>query len=289
MRRLLASVCGILLIPLLLGACQSSVSVADEGGRVAAASAAEPAEQVLVGGVTSEIFSSATMASDVQVLFIHGGSYVHEASALHAPFFERLLKSANATITMPIYALAPEYGYQVAYAQIMDVYLELRESHPDSPIVLMGGSAGGGFALGFAQSLVEQGLPQPDRIVLVSPWLDLTLSNPAIVAVDKTDVLLDRDALIPNGLAWAHGDDPAGYRLSPVNGSMAGLAPTTVLAGTNDILYPDALVLEARARAAGLDFELTSFAGADHVFAMSSGESGDEARGIIASLLNSLD
>ncbi|WP_374945428.1 alpha/beta hydrolase [Agreia sp.] len=288
MRRLLATACGMLLIPLVLGACQSTLSGANAGDRVAVVSA-EPPTQILTGSITSEVFSSATRASDVQVLFIHGGSYVHEASALHASFFERILRSANATVTMPIYALAPEHGYRVAYAQLLDVYLELRESHPDSPIVLMGGSAGGGFALGFAQSLVEQNVPQPDRIVLLSPWLDLSLTNPSIAAVDRTDVLLDRDALIANGLAWAHGDDPAAYRLSPINGSLIGLAPTTVLAGTNDILYPDALVLEARARASGLDFDLTSFAGADHVFVMTPGSSGDRARSIIERLIVSLD
>lgn len=289
MRRLLVALCGMLLIALVVVACGQAWQGRDDAGRVAAASAAQPPEQVLVAGVTSEVFSSAEEASDAQVLFIHGGSYVHEASALHAPFFDQILDTVDATITMPIYALAPEHGYRVAYEQIMDVYLELRRSHPDSPIVLMGGSAGGGFALGFAESLLEQGIAQPDRIVLLSPWLDLTLTNPAIPAVDQTDVLLDRDALVPNGLAWAHGDDPSGYRLSPVNGTLAGLAPTTVLAGTNDILYPDTLVLETRADAAGLDFELTSFTGADHVFAMTPGAAGDEARSIIEAIVGSLD
>ncbi|KQR22176.1 hypothetical protein ASF79_07780 [Agreia sp. Leaf335] len=288
MRRPPALVCGILLASLALFGCQQSSDPAVPD-RVAAASGAEPAAQALVGGVTSEIFSSASASTDTQVLFIHGGSYVHEASALHAPFFDKILRNADATITMPIYALAPEHGYQVAYAQMLDVYLELRASHPDSPIVLMGGSAGGGFALGFAQSLVEQGLPQPDRIVLLSPWLDLTLTNPDIPAVDRRDVLLDRKALIPNGLAWAHGDDPEGYRLSPVNGSLAGLAPTTVLVGTDDILYPDTLRLEAEATTAGLDFELVTFPGANHVFAMSSGSSGDEARRIVEKLIRPRD
>ncbi|MDN4638992.1 alpha/beta hydrolase [Agreia sp. PsM10] len=289
MRRLLVALCGMLLVTLVVVACGQAWQGRDDADRVAAASAAQPPDQVLVAGVTSEVFSSAEEASDVQVLFIHGGSYVHEASALHAPFFEQILDTVDATVTMPIYALAPEHGYRVAYEQIMDVYLELRRSHPDSPIVLMGGSAGGGFALGFAESLLEQGIAQPDRIVLLSPWLDLTLTNPAIPAVDATDVLLDREALVPNGLAWAHGDDPSGYRLSPVNGTLTGLAPTTVLAGTNDILYPDTLVLEARAEAAGLDFELTSFTGADHVFAMTSGSAGDEARAIIEAIIGSLD
>ena len=287
MRRQLVLGCAILLASLALGGCQQSSDPAVPE-RVAAASGAEPAAQVLVAGVTSEIFSSASKPTDPQVLFIHGGSYVHEASALHAPFFEKVLRNVNATITMPVYALAPEHGYRVAYKQMLDVYLELRASHPDSPVVLMGGSAGGGFALGFAQSLVEQELPQPDRIVLISPWLDLTLTNPEIPAIDATDVLLDRKALLPNGLAWAHGDDPESYRLSPVNGSLGGLAPTTVLAGTNDILYPDALRLEARAKSAGLHFELVTFSGANHVFAMSPGESGDEARSIVEKLFGAL-
>lgn len=277
-----------LLVGLLVVACGQAWSGRNDADRVAAASAALPPKQALVAGVTSEVFSSAEKASDVQVLFIHGGSYVHEASALHAPFFDRILDTVDATITMPIYALAPEYGYRVAYEQIMDVYLELRRSHPDSPIVLMGGSAGGGLALGFAESLLEAGVAQPDRIVLLSPWLDLTLTNPAIPAIDTTDVLLDRDALVPNGLAWAHGDDPSGYRLSPVNGTLTGLAPTTVLAGTNDILYPDTLVLETQAEAAGVDFELTSFSGADHIFTMTPGTAGDEARAIVESIIGSL-
>jgi monoterpene epsilon-lactone hydrolase len=285
-RRVLAVVCAPLVVALLVGGCQQSWPGTDGTDRVAAVSAAEPPPQVLVAGVTSEVFSSAKKVDDPQVLFIHGGSYVHEASALHAPFFGDLLDAVDATITMPVYALAPEHGYQVAYTQVQDVYLELRRSHPDSPIVLMGGSAGGGLALGFAQTLLEQGLPQPDRIVLLSPWLDLTLTNPEIERIDPSDVLLDRDALVPNGLAWAHGDDPSDYRLSPVTGPLEGLAPTTVLAGTNDILYPDTQVLETRARAAGLDFELVSFAGADHIFVMSPGEPGDKARAIVQNLID---
>src|SRR3712207_7795789 len=38
-------------------------------------------------------------------------------------------------------------------------------------------SAGGGLALGLAQGLEEAGLPQPRRLVLIAPWLDLTLRD----------------------------------------------------------------------------------------------------------------
>jgi monoterpene epsilon-lactone hydrolase len=254
-----------------------------------ALAAATPVPVQTVAGVPAEIFDTADSSRDPQVLFIHGGSYVHEASSLHAPFFDEILSAVPATITMPVYALAPEHGYTEAYEQVLAVYLELRRSHPDSPVVLMGGSAGGGFALGFAQHLVQLGLPQPDRIVLISPWLDLTLQNPRIEAVDNADVLLDRDALVPHGLAWAHGDDPTDYRLSPINGSLESLAPVMVLIGTQDLLYPDVQRLRAAAELGGLDFDVHVYEGADHVFAMSPGPAGDDARSRIEAVISGLE
>src|SRR3712207_7656426 len=55
-----------------------------------------------------------------------------------------------------------------------------------STVTLAGDSAGGGLALGLAQTLRDQGLPQPRRLLLVSPWLDLTLGNPDLAADRKS-------------------------------------------------------------------------------------------------------
>ena len=42
----------------------------------------------------------------------------------------------------------------------------------------MGGSASGGMTLALAQYLKEKKIPQLKNIVLISPWLVVTLSNP---------------------------------------------------------------------------------------------------------------
>jgi acetyl esterase/lipase len=277
----------VLLIALGLGLAGCTDNAIDP--ETVALAAATPVPLQTVAGVPAEVFDTADSPTDAQVLFIHGGSYVHEASSLHAPLFEKILAVVPATITMPVYALAPEHGYREAYEQVLAVYQELRRSHPDSPVVLMGGLAGGGFALGFAQQLVRLGLPQPDRIVLISPWLDLTLQNPRIEAADQVDTMLDRDALIPNGVAWAHGDDPTGYRLSPINGSLESLAPVTVLAGTKDLLYPDVQRLQEMAERGGLDFDFHVYEGAGHAFAMSAGSAGDDARSRIEAVITGLE
>ena len=49
----------------------------------------------------------------------------------------------------------------------------------------MGDSAGGQIALSFAQSLNDKSLPQPGHIVLLSPVLDATFSNPETKNMNK--------------------------------------------------------------------------------------------------------
>ena len=49
-------------------------------------------------------------------------------------------------------------------------------------LTIMGDSAGGGMSLALAQKFREECLPQPSNIVLLSPWLDITMTNPDIYA-----------------------------------------------------------------------------------------------------------
>ncbi|MGW7642324.1 alpha/beta hydrolase fold domain-containing protein [Streptomyces decoyicus] len=46
----------------------------------------------------------------------------------------------------------------------------------------MGDSPGGGMALAIPQRLRDTGGRPPDRLVLIAPWLDITLGNPAVAA-----------------------------------------------------------------------------------------------------------
>jgi acetyl esterase/lipase len=45
-------------------------------------------------------------------------------------------------------------------------------------VVFMGDSAGGGISLALAQLLKEKNLSQPGNIILISPALDLSFTNP---------------------------------------------------------------------------------------------------------------
>jgi acetyl esterase/lipase len=193
-------------------------------------------------------------------VYLHGGAYVSPVAPQHWALAGRLA-DAGVRVVLPHYGLAPQHTHRDAHRLLDAVYRSCGED-----VVLAGDSAGGGLALGFAQALLGTGLPQPRSLVLLAPWLDLTLADPAVAAAEARDPWLSSVGLVEVGRAWAGGDDPRDPRLSPVEGPLAGLAPVRIWVGTRDLLLPDALRLRDRAAAEGADVEVTVREGAVHVY-----------------------
>ncbi len=50
---------------------------------------------------------------------------------------------------------------------------------------------GGAYILGLAQKLYKEKKQGPSQIVLIAPWLDVTMSDPEIQKIDPFDKLLN--------------------------------------------------------------------------------------------------
>jgi acetyl esterase/lipase len=179
------------------------------------------------------------------VLYLHGGGYVGEISVHHWRFLARLVRASGATVTVPIYTLAPHATAREVVAEVTGVQGELA-----APVV-MGDSAGGGLALAVAQAARAQARDGPRELVLLSPLVDATLSNPEIAAVAPRDPMLGVEAVALAGALYAGRDGSAGALASPINGDLAGLGHVTILIGTRDVLLPDARRLRDGLQAAG--------------------------------------
>ncbi len=198
-------------------------------------------------------------------VYLHGGAYLAGISPQHWTLIGRLA-DAGVRVEVPLYGLAPQHTHREAYPFVRAVYRELVRDAPSGRVVLVGDSAGGGLALGLAQDLLTAGERRPDRLVLLSPWLDLTLGHPQIPVYERYDPWLAKPGLVEAGLAWAGGDDPTAPRLSPGNGPLAGLPPTSVFIGTREIAFPDAADFAAAASDEGVQIDLTVVDGAVHVY-----------------------
>ena len=218
-----------------------------------------------VGGFDCHTVSPRGRPADRAAIYLHGGAYISEISSQHWALVSRLA-DAGVRVEVPSYGLAPQHTYRDAYPFVTAVYRDLVAEFGADGVTVVGDSAGGGLALGLARTLGGTGLPQPRRLILIAPWLDLTMSNPGIPAVEARDPWLSRAGLHVAAAAWAGGDDPTDPRLSPLNGPLPGLAPIDLYVGTRDICLPDALLLRDRAMAEGADLRLIVCDGAVHVY-----------------------
>lgn len=110
----------------------------------------------------------------------------------------------------------------------------------------MGNSAGSGIALGFAQKLRNENKPLPSQIILNSPWLDITMSNPNITETDKKDKRQSIKGLKMAGQAYAAGLDARDYRVSPLYGDFSGLGKISLFIGTHDLFLADSRKLKQK-------------------------------------------
>jgi acetyl esterase/lipase len=205
-------------------------------------------------------------SNKLRILYLHGGGYVGDVAAFHWDIAEQLMDRTGATIVMPAYPLAPEHDWQPAHQMVKAEYNRLVGEVGARNLVIAGDSAGGGFALAVAQQLRDEKRPLPAALVLFSPWLDVTLSDPTQPELDKRDPFLSRHSLVLAGRWWA-GDLPTtDPRISPLFGSVAGLPPLVVFTGTEDLLNPDAHRLAVKAEASGARLTLLEYPHQPHVW-----------------------
>lgn len=187
------------------------------------------------------------------VVYLHGGGYVAGIDPFHVRYAARLAERLGVRVVLPDYPLAPEHTWRDSHDALVTLCAEWAERSPGGT-VLAGDSAGGGLALALALSLRDRGLPQPDRLLLHAPWVDLTASTPDTPAFGDRDPWLFLGKLRAYASWWAGTDDDlARPEVSPALADLSGLPPALVLQGTRDLLTPGTRLLVRRGREAGWD------------------------------------
>lgn len=178
-------------------------------------------------------------STEYTIIYLHGGAYVNEMLPFHWMMLENISDKLESFIIVPDYGLAPNHNFEQAYTDLTNLYIQYRKENPNKKIILMGDSAGGGLSIGLAQYWAKNNIQQPDKIIALSPWLDLTMSNPDIEKYIHVDPMLKVDELKIDAEYWANKTDLHDYRLSPIYGDITKLNEIYLFVGTHEIFYPD--------------------------------------------------
>ena len=177
---------------------------------------------------------------------------------------DRLAQETGCTVVAPAYHLAPWADYARAYDDLTGLYRDLLAEDPGRRLILMGDSAGGGLALGLAETLLIEGDALPERLILFSPWTDVSMDNPEIAELVPVEPMLHLELVKIHGEYWAGNAGTHHWQVSPLFGEMEGLPPVTMYCGTRELLYPDILLTRDKLEAAGVDVTLTVGRGMNH-------------------------
>lgn len=239
------------------------------------AAEATPAQ---VGGVAGEWLRphlAGQGAPAARVLYLHGGAFCIGSPRTHRSLTARLSLASGLPVFALDYRLAPEHPYPAALEDALAAFRTLRT---EGPVVVGGDSAGGNLALALAMALRDAGEPGPTALLLLSPLGDAVVPDPAPVPPPGEAML---------SAAWAqacvgfyrgtHSEAVPG--ISPLRGDLAGLPPTLIQAGTDELLHDQAVALEAALQAAGVPVRCEITQHRWHVFQLHGGvlRSADEA------------
>jgi len=133
-------------------------------------------------------------------VFFHGGGHMSGSIDVYDPICRKIALSANRIVIAVEYGLAPEYPYPAGIedgAAVLDGCVGMLErlgmKHLPS-LALIGDSAGGAMSATLAHRYQTAGEPKMDKLVLIYPSLDYSLSSPS---TDRfgTGYLLEKDKI----------------------------------------------------------------------------------------------
>ncbi len=208
------------------------------------------------GDVAGEQLTPANGGSNGVLLYLHGGGHVFGSALSHRHLVSRLADAADMVAYVPDHRLAPEHPFPAGLDDAAAVLAALRARYPDRPIVLAGESAGGNLAAALVVRLLAEGASVPDRLYLLSPWLDMTQSGASISASTIDDLMISGQSLEDCAIVYATDRPRTDPRISPLFADVTGFPPVLLHASSDEVLLSDTLRFAERLAMAHVEVTL---------------------------------
>jgi acetyl esterase len=242
---------------------------AEQAARVAPVEQRLPVADVqdtTAGGVPVRVYTPTE--ADGLVVYLHGGAFFLGSLDTHDHVARSLAAETGRTVISVGYRLAPEAAFP---AGLEDCYAVVRWAAAHrGPLAIAGDSSGANFAAAVAALAHDDGLEAITHQVLLYPSLDLDFDVERYASLRENAVGygLETAGLRPfNAFYLESGADPADPLVSPIKrADLRGLPRALIVTAQYDPLRDEGELYARRLREAGVDVELTRYAGAGHGF-----------------------
>ncbi|NCB62310.1 MAG: alpha/beta hydrolase [Clostridia bacterium] len=203
------------------------------------------------------------------ILYCHGGGYTSGNLGYARVLAAKLANVTGYEVLAFEYRLAPEHQFPAPLEDAMKAWDYLMHlGYGAREVTVAGDSAGGNLALVLTMLLRDSGRLVPRRLVLFSPWTDMTASGKSYEERVDIDPMITMNYIRAIRNVYAPGHTLSSPLLSPLFGDFCGFPPVLIQVGSNEILYSDSIRLRDRLVQTGIPCRLEVWPDMWHVFQM---------------------
>lgn len=205
-------------------------------------------------------------ASEKLLIFIHGGAFISGPAQHHWDTIKTISSQTSYTIWMCNYPKAPEHKISEISENIDTIYHTALENYSPNQIAMIGDSVGGTLITALIQRLISTNIKLPQKIILISPVVDASMTNPEIEKTDLIDPMLSKNGVLSAKRMCAGDIDLKDAMISPLYGRFEQFPETILFLAENDITYPDQKLVVDKLTAAKVNIEIIEGKNMPHIW-----------------------
>lgn len=204
------------------------------------------------------------------ILYCHGGGYMTGSCMYAREITTKLAKHTGLRVLCFNYRLSPEFPYPSALEDALSAWNYISScNYSPNNIIIAGDSAGGNLALVLTLILRDKYMILPKKLILFSPWTDMTFSGASYHSKEIIDPILNYKYIAKAISCYLTDSLTANSPyVSPLFADFKNFPPVYIQVGTNEILLDDSRQLYQKLIKQHIPTKLDIFEGMWHVFQM---------------------
>lgn len=217
-------------------------------------------------GETKAVWIDRERAENGVLVYLHGGAFYFGPIKEHWQYIAQISRLARMAALVIDFRMSPQHPFPKGFEDIIEAVTTL--DFP-SEWFFIGDSSGGGMAVAAVFKLREMKAKLPKKMILLSPWVDATLQNPAIQLNKHEDPMMTVERLSSAAREYVGEHDLKSPLISPIFGELENLPPMLIQMGTADLLLWDCRKFYLKCLdAEGTDVKYEEYPSAFHDFMM---------------------
>ncbi len=230
------------------------------------------------GGVNCDVLSPELYSSKRVMFYIHGGCFVGGSRLAYRSFCSMLANKCFCRVVVPEYRLAPVNAFPAAIEDVQAVFRSLfteeqidRSLDSELPeFIIAADGAGASIATALVLNLKEKFRACIAKVVLFSPWLNLSPESPLFTAKKKqADEVLSAEVLKQCAELYTYESNRQNPLVSPLTAAselLAGFPSVYMQCGGKELLLGDAQEFDELLKKNGVQSKLCVWDNMPHLF-----------------------